>query len=611
MLSIDLCLPLAVLAMLSKAFSLVGTARTACIWHTTARRRWHGAALLSGLIALLSIASNALAVTSPVPTRPGAWGLWMGTGVYYRLEPSGDPGCYSENRHDCLAGRVNWQKARTLPCGSVHQKEWGITGYDRSGHWCNRTYAALFAEWRVHIVGTLAVLLSTTPQGDPMCESYDGVNCRWLAADEVQRQLVHQAQLDCANAASRRFHPAAMRACFGQGSAERLLRRADLNPLICGPLHLAAYGTDGYAQPTHWCNLARTTPWVRDAATDVYYRLEANGRMSCYSQNGVSCATGAPAADQTRWLPRICTPADALVQTPAAQAPHCNRVYAALFADWKDHRVMGFKGLLANDMFGDTMCWSEDSQTCNSQARTPTGTAGRPIVCGAAHQARWGITGYDQQGHWCNTPRIVYEFKGKPLPFRQDLAGTGLPVIAHYAFPVPAWNASDEPRIAARLLQTRGQPFQAELMLPVRTVDHRSAAGDTSLTLTLVNGAITAYGPRVRRTSPLGPPGQTALVGEYLVGLSVNADGGAEFFREADSTAVLENALLRRNSLVQLHEPRIGGQALAFGDQLPENVAARPGQAEVRLQVHQQSGGNALLEQLELVVGMKRPKSPR
>ena len=29
----------------------------------------------------------------------------------------------------------------------------------------------------------------------------------------------------------------------------------------------------------------------------------------------------------------------------------------------------------------------------------------RPLVCGADHQSKWGVTGYEDRKHWCNLAR--------------------------------------------------------------------------------------------------------------------------------------------------------------------------------------------------------------
>jgi hypothetical protein len=31
----------------------------------------------------------------------------------------------------------------------------------------------------------------------------------------------------------------------------------------------------------------------------------------------------------------------------------------------------------------------------------------RPLVCGAAHRAKWGVTGYEDPKHWCNLARRI------------------------------------------------------------------------------------------------------------------------------------------------------------------------------------------------------------
>jgi len=31
----------------------------------------------------------------------------------------------------------------------------------------------------------------------------------------------------------------------------------------------------------------------------------------------------------------------------------------------------------------------------------------RPLVCGAGHRDKWGVTGYENPSHWCNLARSV------------------------------------------------------------------------------------------------------------------------------------------------------------------------------------------------------------
>jgi len=56
--------------------------------------------------------------------------------------------------------------------------------------------------------------------GNPACASYDGRNCLWgMRANQIN---------------------------FGQ-----------VHPLVCGANHRAQWGTSGYENPRHWCNLAK------------------------------------------------------------------------------------------------------------------------------------------------------------------------------------------------------------------------------------------------------------------------------------------------------------------------------------------------------------------
>jgi len=34
----------------------------------------------------------------------------------------------------------------------------------------------------------------------------------------------------------------------------------------------------------------------------------------------------------------------------------------------------------------------------------------RPLVCGADHRAKWGVTGFEDRRHWCNLAKRVTSF---------------------------------------------------------------------------------------------------------------------------------------------------------------------------------------------------------
>jgi hypothetical protein len=58
-----------------------------------------------------------------------------------------------------------------------------------------------------------------TSEGDPACASYDGTNCLW-------------------------------------GQPIRDIDFSRVRPLVCGAGHRDLYGTTGFEDPNHWCNLA-------------------------------------------------------------------------------------------------------------------------------------------------------------------------------------------------------------------------------------------------------------------------------------------------------------------------------------------------------------------
>jgi hypothetical protein len=114
--------------------------------------------------------------------------------------------------------------SRSLRCDRLPRLGSGPTdpayqgnGHRRPHHWCNVAYASLFAEWVDHTDVGHPWMLSTTPRGDVMCQSLDGVTCL----------------------------PASTPAAAGT-----LLR-----PVVCGRGLLKTQGMTGYAfaQAAHWC----------------------------------------------------------------------------------------------------------------------------------------------------------------------------------------------------------------------------------------------------------------------------------------------------------------------------------------------------------------------
>lgn len=132
--------------------------------------------------------------------------------------------------------------------------------------------------------------------------------------------------------------------------------------LTCGSEHLAVYGVNGYNDPDHWCDHARAlvvpAPPKEAATVNTWHCLFY----------------------QARWLPN-------------GQGYHAIRLNAA----------------------NDVECMSTNAQSCvlySTQASCErlTSTLGaetvvRPGICGAAHTALYGDSGYATPGHWCQLGR--------------------------------------------------------------------------------------------------------------------------------------------------------------------------------------------------------------
>lgn len=411
----------------------------------------------------------------------GTWVQWDTNQTFYRLEAGGDISCYSENGHDCKAGPVNVDRAQPLTCGAMVQREWHISGYESPDHWCNRAYAALFADWRFHQTQQGGILLATNPAGDVMCESYDAVNCQWRSLPLKERQAVHDAVLACANDERNWSGAQALRDCFGRGSTLTPSTPQSLRPLICGPSHRASYGSTGYDSPSHWCNAPRSTPWVDALKVGHYFQLRADGRFACYSESGEHCDSGPPNVEVTRWKPFHCgefeelRPGVRVGWSATDIGGMCNRAFAPAFARWEHHQLFGFNGWLATNQLGDTMCLADEADNClqsdasesAASVRRRSATGNWPLACGDMLRSLSAnrTNGYDTPGHWCNTPRIVYSFSGKPVPVaRGDLWWK-----KSYAFQIPSWTTQDGPvYIALRIPDPIPRQIVA-VTVPVRT----------------------------------------------------------------------------------------------------------------------------------------------
>lgn len=174
------------------------------------------------------------ALTLPHAALAGATDWKRSGDSYYRLEADGNLSCYSEDGVSCKPGERSEDESLIQPlvCGAAYEDLYGSTGYDTAGHWCNHVYAIHFARWRDYSPLGIPLLLSETPNNDPMCWSYDGVNCDW-----------------------------------GQpGERPPLPELAPLQPLVCGKAHQTQWGVTGYetSTPDHWCQSARIVASDRD-----------------------------------------------------------------------------------------------------------------------------------------------------------------------------------------------------------------------------------------------------------------------------------------------------------------------------------------------------------
>ncbi|KAI1692007.1 hypothetical protein Ddc_23906 [Ditylenchus destructor] len=204
------------------------------------------------------------------------------------------------------------------------------------------------------------------------------------------------------------------------------------------------------------------------------YRLEHDGNLSCYSEDGVNCKTGGPSTDLVAHRPLTCGAAHLQhwSLTGYDTADHwCNTAHANLFAQWQDHTLLGHPGMLAKNARGDTMCLSYDGLQCerieapmaldlkaahfhdsHAHPSAPTGGNIRPLVCGAPHAQRYGHRGYDAPGHWCDTPEIVARW------LHPDPGDTY--ALSDYRLAIPPWAVFPPAGVGGEHLRTCGRTHE-------------------------------------------------------------------------------------------------------------------------------------------------------
>nr|WP_297529636.1 hypothetical protein [uncultured Roseateles sp.] len=191
-----------------------------------------------------------------------------------------------------------------------------------------------------------------------------------------------------------------------------------------------------------------------------YFRLEADGHLSCYNHGGEDrwrsdCTASFPDSPQQKPLrcDTLSWRDDRNRKITGYEKPGhwCNTAYANLFAEWKSYEPLGFDMQLATTPRGDVMCKSQDGSTCLRANAPTTANPIDPLVCGTIFKQRMGglSTGYDNPRHWCSSQEIV-DHAGSPSMV--DATGR----FAQHALTkgqvsLKGWRLADEPTWIIRL----------------------------------------------------------------------------------------------------------------------------------------------------------------
>ncbi|KAF0695111.1 hypothetical protein As57867_014004, partial [Aphanomyces stellatus] len=194
--------------------------------------------------------------TTPTPTTTpiSKWSCVNGFSFPMKIASDDNIECWSNNGRECYVSAncaavasSNTKPPTTLVCGCKLLALLGYTGYNDPNHWCNAGKTALGASPPNEVctsvpTTTIATPIpSTTPipqwtcvkglaspmkiasDGNIECWSNDGKNCAW--------------NVNCDALVASNTEPKA--------------------PLVCGCKHLAVWGSTGYNNATHWCNMAK------------------------------------------------------------------------------------------------------------------------------------------------------------------------------------------------------------------------------------------------------------------------------------------------------------------------------------------------------------------
>ncbi|ANH68604.1 hypothetical protein ABE85_15335 [Mitsuaria sp. 7] len=197
------------------------------------------------------------------------------------------------------------------------RKEHKRTGYQVEGHWCNRVYANLFAEWKSYAPLGFDMQLATTPYKDVMCRSDNGTTC-----------------LPATTSAS--TNP--------------------IDPLVCGKIYRKRMGgtSTGYDDPKHWCS------------SPEFQRIEKPVGSSVGKENEflehLLVLSPWEAKDEPAWILRVQLPDPAKIDVEFAvrgkeylgPAPAESRVAAVAIKNDEIVVVNNFASALGNNVQVDT-----------------------------------------------------------------------------------------------------------------------------------------------------------------------------------------------------------------------------------------------------------------
>jgi hypothetical protein len=99
------------------------------------------------------------------------------------------------------------------------------------------------------------------------------------------------------------------------------------------------------------------------------------------------------------------------VASPQPSRPPSIRSLGKRRPSWQLHNFPdGDKLLIAIMPGGNPACASYNGSQCLRGLTSINEVAFdrlRPLVCGEAHRAKWGVTGYEDRKHWCSLARSI------------------------------------------------------------------------------------------------------------------------------------------------------------------------------------------------------------